>query len=240
MQGLMTFFDPILPFLFRIHDAGCDFLVRYIRIIKYILLIGAHLVLFGFFFPDLRKDFGEMAANLLIGILFLSPLATIFRMRLLLLGMGLRREFGIMMAYLATVHGVGYLLDPQWFEFVIGPHWPGEVLGIQPMVLFGIGAYFLTLPLLFTSNTWANRILGGKNWKMLHRSVYIVFVFVVLHRALMRGGDTAAFLQAGLLLGAYIFLKVLAYRNFLSPLAEMIVLVSERYRQWKTQAPAIS
>ncbi len=67
-----------------------------------------------------------------------------------------------------------------------------------------------------------------------------MFVFVVFHRALIQGGDATAFLQAWLLLGAYIFLKVLAYRNFLSPLAEMIELVSERYRQWKTQAPAIS
>lgn len=233
---ILTLFQlirPILPLFFLLHDRVSDWMIRNVRRIKIILLIGAHATLAGFLFPEMRKDFGEMAANLLILILFLSPLSKIFRMRLLLILMGLRRELGIFMAYLATVHGVGYFLDPAWFDLVVRPYWPDSLFSLDPMILFGIVGYFLTLPLLLTSNTLANRVLGGKGWKRLHRVVYGVFLFVVFHRFLMRGGDPSSFVQAGLLLGSYGFLKLLAWRNILPPLRESINLVSSYYEEWK-------
>lgn len=225
--------DPLLPYLFRLHDGLCDFMGDHFQMIKTIFLMAAHLTLLGFLFPDMRKDFGEIAANLLIFILFLSPLSRIFRIRFLVLLMGLRRELGIFMAYLATVHGVGYFLDPVWFDLIIKPHWPEALFRIEPMILFGIIGYLLTLPLLFTSNTLANRLLGGKNWKRLHRMVYIVFLLIVLHRLFMRGVDMVGLFQAGFLLGTYGFLKLLAWRNFLLPLTEMITLTKKRYQEWK-------
>lgn len=230
----MTLTRPLLVFSFRLHDWAAAWLARYFFRVKTVLLIIAHLTLFGFFFPDLRKEFGEMAGNLLIGILFLSPLSKIFRARLLQQLMGLRREFGITFGYLATVHGVGYLTDP-----LIAPYFIEQVtsstLGIwERPFLFGFLAYAVTLPLLFTSNTLANRLLGGRNWKLLHRTVYVMALLAVMHRFTIKGMDPVALIEMVVLIGGYLLVKLLAWKNFLPPLVSLIDWVAEEYRLFKT------
>ncbi len=224
--------NQFFSLVFFVHDTASSFLAKHLFAIKRLILIAAHLALFGFFFPDLRKDFGEMAANLLIVILFLSPLSKIFRTRLLLQLMGLRREMGIMMGYLATVHGLGYVLDPQWFDLLVAPALARGLFFVDPALLVGGTAYLLTLPLLLTSNTWAQRTLGGARWKLLHRLVYLMFVFAIVHRYFMKGGLTGDMIEAVLLLSGYIIVKVLAWRNFLSPLEKSIAWVALRYQEY--------
>lgn len=222
----------ILDFLFWCHDVASTFLAKYVMAVKNALLAVAHFSLLGFLFPEFRQDFGELAATLLIGILFLSPLSRIFRMRILLQLMGLRRELGILMGYLATVHGLGFVLDPDWFQYIFTPLGPEHFWPIDPRYLFGLGAYALTLPLLLTSNAFAQRTLGGRRWKLLHRLVYGLFVFALIHRYLIKEGETTYLIQAILLLAAYLFAKLLAWNNFLPPLATGIEAVALRYRTY--------
>ncbi|MFA9262188.1 MAG: ferric reductase-like transmembrane domain-containing protein [Undibacterium sp.] len=232
METLIKTLRPLLEILYQFHDWASDFLAKHIFTLKRIILVCAHLALFGFLFPELRKGFGEVAANLLIAILFLSPLSKIFRMRLLIQGMMLRREFGIMMAYLATVHGVGYLMDPDWAEFILGPLREGSLLGNDPRYLFGLAAYLLTLPLLLTSNALSQKLMGAK-WKLLHRTVYVMFIFAILHRFTIRGMSPSALLQAFVLIGAYASLKLLAWKNFIPFLVNTIRLIAEDYRRFR-------
>lgn len=224
--------SQILIACFALHDWASAFLAKHLFGIKRAILVVAHLALFGFFFPDLRKGFGQMAEIVLYGILFLSPLSKMLRMRLLLQLMSLRREFGIAMAYLATVHGLGYLLDPQWFDLLIAPSLQMGFLHIDPPLLFGLTAYVLTLPLLLTSNALAQRLLG-KKWKMLHRLVYGLFVLVLLHRfTIQRGVNAFGLIQAFSVIGLYVLAKVLAWKNFIRPLQEGIDWVALRYREY--------
>lgn len=220
---------------FRLHDWAANLFARHFRAIKLVLLLAAHLSLFGFFFPELRKDFGELAGNLLIGILFISPLSKIFRIRLLLQMMSIRRELGILMAYLATVHGVGYLLDPSWLQGEIVPYYGDWMNGY----VFGILAYTLTLPLLLTSNTLAQKHLGGSLWKAVHRTVYVIFALTVLHRFFIKTGRDGqveiALIEAGILLGSYGLLKILAWKNFLLPLRLTIEWVEGKHAVYKAQ-----
>lgn len=232
MESLILICRPLLRSGYRLHDAASDWLLKHIFAVKRGILVVAHLALFGFFFPELRKDFGELAANLLIVILFLSPLSKIFRMRFLIQLMMLRRELGITMAYLATVHGVGYLLDPLWFETIVAPLLVGEVSGDNLRYVFGIMAYLLTLPLLLTSNALSQRLLGTK-WKVLHRTVYLMFAFAILHRFLMKDETGIAIFEAALLLGSYGLAKALAWKNFLPPLVITIRVVAEDYQRYK-------
>lgn len=239
---MMEFLTPVLRFFFRLHDLASGFLAKHLIGVKRTLIIVAHLSLFGFFFPELRKDFGEMAANLLIVILFLSPLSKIFRIRLLLQLMSIRRELGILMAYLATVHGVGFMLDPEWFAIFIGPHLQSGIFAIEPRLLFGILAYILTLPLLLTSNNVAMRFLGGKKWKMLHRLVYGIFAAAIFHRFLTRsisGDSVFALIQAAILVFSYVLAKLLAWKNFIAPLREIIAWVAARYREYSVRQAAV-
>lgn len=238
----MTSLRVLMRIAFRIHDQVCDWLGRYYFQVKRGLLVLAHLSLFGFFFPDLRHQFGELSGNLLIAILFLSPLSKIFRIRFLQQLMGLRRELGIMFGYLATVHGVGYLTDP-----LITPYFLEQVnsavLGWwERPLLFGFLAFSLTLPLLFTSNNLANRLLGGRNWKLLHRTVYVMALFAVIHRFLIKGLSTVALVEMIILVAGYILAKLLAWSNFLPPLVKLIAWVAREYQEFKTplasQSPA--
>ena len=221
MERLITILGPLLRPSYRMHDGVSDFLLR--------------LSLLGFFFPELRKDFGGLAANLLIAILFISPLSKIFRLRLLIALMMLRRELGITMAYLATVHGVGYLIDPDWYDYIIAPMLAGNFFGEDPRYVFGLLAYLLTLPLLLTSNALAQRSMGAK-WKLLHRTVYLMFAFAIIHRFLIKGAPAVVIFEIAVLLGSYGLAKALAWKNFLPPLVTAIRLVAEDYRRFKNLA----
>jgi sulfoxide reductase heme-binding subunit YedZ len=239
MERYIAFFSPLLHVAYRLHDGVSGFLFRHIFGVKRVILIVAHISLFGFFFPGIRRDFGELAANLLILILFISPLSKIFRMRLLLQLMMLRRELGIMMGYLATVHGVGYLLDPDWYNFIMAPILTGDIVGHDPRYFFGIFAYLLTLPLLLTSNALAQKYMGAK-WKQLHRSVYLMFAFAIIHRFLIKGAPAVVLIEIAILLGTYGLLKVLAWKNFSPPLVKAINLLAEDYRRFTQPAESAS
>ena len=225
----------LLFLIFRIHDVVTNAFAQNIQQIKRGILVIAHLSLFGFFFPDLRKEFGELAGNLLIVILFLSPASRIVRIRFLTLLMAIRRELGILMGYLAIVHGVGYMIDPLWFQGYILPN----LSQWQNGFFFGMMAFFLTLPLLFTSNNLAQKYLGGKKWKWLHRTVYAMFFFAILHRFFIKVNTESqmiiALVQSGILIGSYILLKLLVWKNFLAPLRSAIAYVEGIHSQYKAE-----
>ena len=235
MKSRFKNFEWFLTWCFRAHDSASAFLGKHLFAVKRSMLILAHLSLFGFFFPEARKEFGALSADILIGILFLSPLSKIFRMRLLMQLMGIRRELGILMAYLATVHGLGYLLDPEWFSVFIGPYVWTDFFAIEPRLILGLGAYLLTLPLLLTSNTLALRFLGGKHWKQLHRLVYGAFVLAIFHRFFTRSEswlDVWGLIQVGALIGAYVFVRALAWKNFIPAFRECNAYVGARYAEY--------
>ncbi len=238
-ESASLFFGRVLAFGFFCHDSVAGILSRYYSLVKHLLLAGAYLVLSVFFlpiFPVLQKNFGEAAGNLLIVILFLSPLATLFRMRLLLLLMGLRRELGILMGCLALVHGVGYLVSPSFFREAGRSFLEVGAFSWERGVVAGMIGLLLLLPLLLTSNNFSVRFLGGKSWKRLHRLVYPAFFFIVFHRFFMGEPQQSVipFLLAVLLIGAYSALKFLAWRPGAFPwLQERIGKGGVRYRHYR-------
>lgn len=222
--------------LFVIHDFLSDFLTRHFFFVKRVVLVVAHLSLLGFFFPAMRQDFGSVAIGVLLFLLFLSPVSRIFRMKLLLQLMGLRREMGIFMAYLASVHGLGYLLDPDWFAFLITPYWPGDLFAMDTRYLFGFGAYFLTLPLLLTSNNLSMRLLGGKNWKRLHTLVYPLLFLALFHKFLRPNAVRIEdIFFSFFIFSLYVAVKALARKNFLPFVPWATDRVATRYREFTAQ-----
>lgn len=220
--------DTLFRLLFRAHDGITKFFRRYYRQIKMGILLIAHAGLFGFFFPDLRNSFGEWSRNLLVAILFLSPMARIFPIPLFQLLMGMRRELGIFFAYLATVHGVGYLIDPLWFPLPFATYLVSP-LRIEPMLLLGVASYILTLPLLATSNALSIRLLKRK-WGALHRVVYAVFVFGMIHAFAIR--QSSDIWEALLVLGTYVTLKILAQYPNIVPISSIRKLTGEAYGRY--------
>lgn len=234
-EKFLRFADFMFHVSFGLHDMLSSFFARHILGIKRTILIVAHISLLGFLFPEIRKDLGSIALFLLFFILFLSPVSKILRTRLLLQMMSVRRELGISMAYIATVHGVGYLFDPLWYSQYVAPQIGTSMFTIDPRYFFGIAAYGLTLPLLLTSNNLAIKFLGASLWKKLHRIVYVLFFVVLLHYFLKTGKADSIQYGIGLLVFSfYVFIKVLAWKNFIEPLRKIIDAVAERYKVYVT------
>jgi sulfoxide reductase heme-binding subunit YedZ len=87
------------------------------------------------------------------------------------------------MGTLAVVHAIAFIAPNQEFflskEFWLTSAW------YPTAYAWWYAAYLMTLPLLFTSSNWAIRKLG-KKWKTLHKLVYIIVIFVVVHVVLIK------------------------------------------------------
>lgn len=113
-----------------------------------------------------------------------------------------RRPLGLFAFFYGTLHFMTYfVLDHSLaFEGV----WEDVVK--RPYITAGFTAFVLMIPLAVTSTAGWIRRLGGRNWNLLHRLVYLTGIGAVLHYFWKVKLDTtyplyyAAFV--GLLLGA--------------------------------------
>jgi sulfoxide reductase heme-binding subunit YedZ len=88
----------------------------------------------------------------------------------------LRRMLGLFAFYYVFLHfsvylGLDRLLD--WNEIV-------EDIAKRPYITVGFSAFLMLIPLALTSTKgWIRRL--GKRWQKLHRLIYVVAVFGVIH-----------------------------------------------------------
>ena len=117
---------------------------------------------------------GEWALRLLLVTLAVTPIRTWFGWRW---QQPLRRMLGLFAFFYAALHfGTWFILDQ------------GLSLGLmiedvieRPYITVGFTAFVLLIPLAATSTNAMIRRLGGRNWKRLHKSVYVIGILGVLH-----------------------------------------------------------
>ena len=88
----------------------------------------------------------------------------------------LRRMTGLLCFFYATLHlGIYFCLDQ-------GANMTDALRDIseRPFLTVGLIAFLLLLPLALTANDYAMRLLG-KNWRRLHRTVYITALLAIIH-----------------------------------------------------------
>jgi sulfoxide reductase heme-binding subunit YedZ len=124
---------------------------------------------------------GKAALVLLVLSLAITPVHILFGTRPVL---KLRRPLGLYAFLYASLHGLTFVgLD---YGFNLGLILQ-EVLQ-KRFVQAGILAFLLLLPLAITSTRgWMRRL--GKNWKRLHRLVYLAALAVVVHFVWLAKGD---------------------------------------------------
>jgi sulfoxide reductase heme-binding subunit YedZ len=146
--------------------------------------------------------------NLLWFLLFLPIFARVCSLGLAKALMPLRKELGILMGTLAWVHGAAYIGS---YPTMMGESyfWLDDTT-ILSYLAFGFFALILTIPLTLTSSNWAMRKMG-KRWKALHRTVYLIIIFAVVHVVLIK---YARHFEVGpvILLVLYFGFKVLEWR----------------------------
>lgn len=134
---------------------------------------------------------GEWAIRMLILSLAVTPIRYLFNWPY---AWQLRRMIGLFAFFYASLHllvFLMFLLQWQWSEI-------GTEIVERPYITIGFSAYLLLLPLALTSFNLARRKLG-KNWKRLHRLVYIISILAVLHVVwIVRSSIGDALLYGGL------------------------------------------
>jgi len=127
--------------------------------------------------PDPAKtlalESGEWAIRTLVAALAITPLRFLLNIAWLWQS---RRMVGLFAFFYASLHFVVFLF------LYLGLDWSalGEEIAERPYITVGFGAFLLLLMLAMTSFAKAQRIMG-RNWKRLHRAVYVAAVLALLH-----------------------------------------------------------
>ena len=140
----------------------------------------------------LSIETGEWTLRFLLLTLAITPL----RQTLGLIEIGrLRRMIGLFTFFYATIHLV------SWMAFILGFRWfaIAEELVERPYITIGFLAYIILFLLGVTStNSMVRRL--GRNWKRLHKLIYVASVLAIIHLLwILRTDITEAFIYGTLL-----------------------------------------
>ncbi len=122
---------------------------------------------------ELSLETGEWTLRFLILALAMTPLRRISNQVEFVRN---RRMVGLFALFYATLHllvWVVFLLEFRWFAIF-------EEIVERPYITVGFSAYVILLALGITSPKFMVRQLG-KNWKRLHKLVYLAAILGVLH-----------------------------------------------------------
>ncbi|CCQ72979.1 magnetosome biogenesis transporter MamZ [Magnetospira sp. QH-2] len=124
----------------------------------------------GFF----NRYLGDWALNFLILSLAMRPLRELTGANKIA---KYSRMIGLYAFFYATLHVLVYV----WFQWDLNWGEMAKDIAKREFIIVGILAYMILLPLAITSYKKLVQTMGGRNWKKLHRSVYVLDVVVVLH-----------------------------------------------------------
>ena len=226
---MKNFFKRYTPLQVAIHIYGWSVLV---------------ILIYQYFTNDLTADpvqylerrTGHHAIALLLMSLACTPLNTLFKWRELLKR---SRALGLYAFMYATIHVLIYL------DLDFGLAWSFILQNFtqDPRLIVGLIAFTLLIPLAWTSfDIWKKRL--KKNWKRLHRVVYLIVPLAVLHYAwnkkgnvFLAQGDIAQPLAYGLLVIFLLIIRIPRVRKGIVSLRDRIVA---QFRKRKLQAETSS
>ncbi|MEW2911801.1 protein-methionine-sulfoxide reductase heme-binding subunit MsrQ [Leisingera sp. JC11] len=126
----------------------------------------------------LEHEYGELALQLLILTLAISPLRRLLGLNL----MKFRRAVGLLCFFYVLCHLLVWLvLDVQILGQILTD------IAKRPYITIGMGAFVLMLPLAMTSNNLSVRRLG-RAWSRLHRLTYAAAVLGAVHFVMVSKG----------------------------------------------------
>jgi len=146
---------------------------------------------------------GDWALRFLCITLVITPLQTMTKWR----GMAdYRQLFGLYAFFYATLHVLAYLL----IDHALVWHMIGTDIIESPYIWFGVLAYVIVFLLALTSPKWAKKRMG-KNWKKLHRFIYLAAVAAVIHYFWQLKGNLAEPLFYSIIVFLLLSFRVLAW-----------------------------
>ncbi len=170
------------------------------RLSYYVLplgLIGATALMEGRELKHFFVELGSWSWILVMLILFVKPLGVIFKSRLLMMVVSLRRELGVAAFWTFLFHGAGLIWMDNLVDVNLYLDWRGYLFwgGVA-----GVGMILLGV----TSNEISVKWLG-KNWKRLQYVAYPVLFFATAHKTIAEEGTVV---PAIVIFTVFVFLKV--------------------------------
>src|SRR5574337_1639985 len=136
---------------------------------------------------------GDTTLRLLLASLAMTPLRILFGIAW---QMSLRRLLGLFAFFYVCLHFTVWIAVDHFFDW-------GELAADvvkRPYITVGMFALTLLMPLAGTSTSGMVKRLGGKNWRRLHRLVYLIGLLGVLHYLwLAKKGVNDPYLYVGIL-----------------------------------------
>lgn len=207
---------------------------RWLRFLTHLgSLLPLTLLIWNFFHDQLTANpiqyvtfrTGKAALVLLVLSLACTPVSTVFGSSQVI---GLRKSLGLYAFMYATLHfltfvGLDYQFDPNLLQ---------EAIFKKRYALVGFAAFLALLPLAVTSTKgWMRRL--GKNWKRLHRLVYLAGVLVIIHFVWLVKSDIREPLAYGVVVIVLLTLRLKTIRKALVSLRERL---ANRRRDYATVA----
>ncbi|MDA9709503.1 sulfoxide reductase heme-binding subunit YedZ [Candidatus Pelagibacter sp.] len=157
-------------------------MLRYSKIFVFLLCLWPlYSIIYGIFYNNLGAEpvdkiinhFGEWTLIFIFLTLSMSPLKKITNSTIWI---RYRRMLGLFVFFYASIHLLSYVgLDYRFdFQPIIN-----DVLK-KKFVFIGFAAWLLLIPLAITSSNKMMKILKH-NWKKIHRLIYVIGIFGVLH-----------------------------------------------------------
>lgn len=114
-----------------------------------------------------------------------------------------RRQLGLWSFTAGCLHVLAYLF------FLLGWQWGAlsAELAQRPYIAVGALAWMLLLLLALTSTRASQRCLG-KNWRRLHRTIYLILPLVLLHMLWVVRADWGEWLAYALVGGLLLILRI--------------------------------
>jgi sulfoxide reductase heme-binding subunit YedZ len=130
---------------------------------------------------DMTQRTGKYALVLVVLSLACTPLNTLFGFRQALT---VRRALGLYGFMYAALHFSIFIVLDYGLDWTLIP----EAVFEKPYIVVGLSALVILTSLAVTSFKWWMKRLG-KNWKRLHRLVYLAAGLVIVHFAWASKGD---------------------------------------------------
>ena len=176
---------------------------------------------------ELEQRTGRHAITLLILSLVCSPINAIFKWSEPLKR---RRTLGLYAFMYVFIH----LLIFVNLDYGLAWSSIAQTILEKPYIIYGFIAFLLLIPLAFTSfDIWKVRL--GKNWKRLHKTIYIIAPIAVYHYALSKKGDIFNLsgdiqrpLIYALILGIFLLLRISFIKKFFASLWTRILILFQK------------
>jgi len=122
----------------------------------------------------ITRSLGTWTLVFLLITLSITPLRNISGWSWLL---KLRRMAGLFAFFYALLHFITYIWLDQFFD--LSAIYKDVIK--RPFITIGFAAFILLIPLAATSTNAMIKRLGAKRWQLLHKLVYPIAIFAVLH-----------------------------------------------------------